>query len=92
VGGSSLCENPVLLGPLSHVWVSVFLCCFFFFFFFFFFLVFLFRVFVIVFASAPTSTSTCSLSFSLSLSHYYLSRSLYIALSSLRVSPRMSLR
>ena len=25
VGVSSLCENPLLRGPLSHVWVSMFL-------------------------------------------------------------------
>ena len=33
-----------------------------------------------------------ALSLSPSLSHYYLSRSLYISLSSLRISPRMSLQ
>jgi hypothetical protein len=52
-------------------------------------------------ASARTSLLGCPLShvwvsifllFFFSISHYYLSRSLYISLSSLRVCPRMSLQ
>jgi hypothetical protein len=39
--------------------------------------------------SAPASASICSLS--LSLTHYYLSMSQYISLSSLCASPRRSL-
>jgi hypothetical protein len=50
--------------------------------------IFLFRIFVVVFVSAPASASICSLS----LSRVPLDISLYISLSSLRVSPRMSLQ
>jgi hypothetical protein len=58
---------------------------------FFFLLFFLFRIFVVVFVSAPSSASICSPSLCLPLAHYYLSVSLYISLSSLRISPRASL-
>jgi hypothetical protein len=53
---------------------------------------FLCRILVVVFVSAPASASICSLSLCLSFCHEYLSISLYIYLSSLRVSPRMSLQ
>jgi hypothetical protein len=62
VGASSLCENPPLRDPLSHLWVSIG--------FFFFFLLFLLLCSIVLFVSAPASASICSLS----LSHYvYLS-------------------
>jgi hypothetical protein len=79
---SSLCENPLLRGPLSNVSVSIFLL-------FFFLLFFLFRIFVVVFVSAPASASTCSLFL---FSRTTTCRGLCISLSSLRVSPRMFLQ
>jgi hypothetical protein len=78
LGVCSLCENPSLRGPLSHVWVSIFL--FSFFFFCFFLLFFLFRILVVVFASEPTSTSICSFSLSFFLSLLPLEVSVYLSI------------
>jgi hypothetical protein len=78
-GCSSICENPPLLGPLSHLWVSIGL-------FFFFLSFFLFRIFVVVFASAPESASICS--FSLSLLH--LDASAYLAIFSAHLPQSVS--
>jgi hypothetical protein len=79
-GLSKMFINPILRAPMSHVWVSIALLLLLI-------LVFLFRIFVVVFVSAPASASICSLS----LSHYYLSMSQYVSLSSLCVFLRKSL-
>jgi hypothetical protein len=76
---SSLCEKRPLRGPLSHVWVPMFLS-------FFFLLFFLFRIFVVVFASAPASVPISSPS----LSHYYHSRSLYFSIFSVPLPSNVS--
>ena len=64
MGVSNLCENHLLRGPLSHVWVSIL-------FFFLLLLFLLFRIFVVAFVSAPASASICSFFFSLSLSLFF---------------------
>jgi hypothetical protein len=81
VGVSSLCENTLLRGPLSHVWVSILI----FLFFFLLLLFFLFRIFVVIFVSAPASASICP--FSLSPSLTTTARGLCISLYLLCASP-----
>jgi hypothetical protein len=76
---SSLCEKRPLRGPLSHVWVPIYLS-------FFLLLFFLFRIFVVVFASATAAVPISSPS----LSHYYLSKSLYICIFSARLPSNVS--
>jgi hypothetical protein len=88
VGVSNLCESPPLRCPLGHVWVSI--------------AFFLFplilplphlrrRLCVCACIRLDMLSLSLSLSLSLPLSHYYILTPLYISLSSLRVSPRMSL-
>jgi hypothetical protein len=82
VGVSTLYENPLLRGPLGHVWVSI---------------VFFLLPLILPLPHLRRRLCVCAsirldmFSLSVSLSHYYLSMSLYISVSSLRISPRMSL-